>query len=221
MDSKLKDFFYNKDKKHLIHKWEHYFDIYEESFKKFIGKNPVILEIGIFKGGSIDLWNHYFDNQCTIYAIDIDEEVLKLKDDFGENVNIIIGDQGDKQFWEDFLTKNIKFDIIIDDGGHFMNQQILTFKQIFSSINDNGVYLCEDTHSSYSFHPKYKSRLNNPKSYIEYMKKLIDHLHFYYIDNPPFSDYYRNNIYSINFYDSIVVVNVKKNQKKPRSIKKL
>jgi len=93
MESKLKNFFYKEEKKHLIHKWEHYFDIYEDSFKKFIGKNPVILEIGIFKGGSIDMWNYYFDNQCTIYAIDIDEEVLKLKDDFGDNVHIMIGDQ--------------------------------------------------------------------------------------------------------------------------------
>ena len=75
------------------------------------------------------------------------------------------------------------------------------------------VFIYEDTHSSYSFHPKYKSKLNNPNHRLSYMKKLIDHLHFYYIDDPPFSDYYRNNIYSINFYDSIVVVNVKKNQK--------
>ena len=49
MSSKLKDFFTIK-KKHLIHKWN-IIDIYEESFNKFIGKNPVILEIGIFKGG--------------------------------------------------------------------------------------------------------------------------------------------------------------------------
>ena len=37
----------------LIHKWIHYFDIYEKHLSRFIGKAPVVLEIGVYKGGSL------------------------------------------------------------------------------------------------------------------------------------------------------------------------
>ncbi|NET10324.1 MAG: hypothetical protein F6K16_37620 [Symploca sp. SIO2B6] len=55
-----------------------------------------------------------------------------------------------------------------------MNQQIITFEEMFSHISDNGVYICEDLHTSYwqEFGGGYK----NPASYIEYSKNLIDYL---------------------------------------------
>lgn len=46
--------------------------------------------------------NYYFDNNCTIYAIDINKNCLNLKKDYGDNVNIIIGDQGNDKFWDNF-----------------------------------------------------------------------------------------------------------------------
>ena len=41
------------------------------------------------------------------------------------------------------------FDIIIDDGGHTMEQQIASIETLFPALNEGGVYLCEDTHTSY------------------------------------------------------------------------
>ena len=46
-------------------------EIYEDYIKKFIGKHPRILEIGIENGGSLKMWNDYFLGDCEIYAIDI------------------------------------------------------------------------------------------------------------------------------------------------------
>tara|TARA_Y200000002_G_scaffold370219_1_gene365438 strand:+ start:899 stop:1249 length:351 start_codon:yes stop_codon:yes gene_type:complete len=42
--------------------------------KQFIGKNPNALEIGIIHGGSIEMWNYYFDNKCYIYGIDFEDK---------------------------------------------------------------------------------------------------------------------------------------------------
>ena len=76
--NKLAQFFYNEPKRRAVHKWEHYLDIYDKHFKKFQGKNPKILEIGVYKGGSIDMWKWYF-GECTIYAIDIDPACKALE----------------------------------------------------------------------------------------------------------------------------------------------
>ena len=40
-------------------------------------------------------------------------------------------------------------DILIDDGGHTMNQQITTFEVLFDKVKEDGIYLCEDLHTSY------------------------------------------------------------------------
>ena len=60
---------------------------------------------------------------------------------------------------------------MLDDGGHTYEQQIITTECLLSSMNDGGIILVEDTHTSYmsSFGPK-------SKSFIEYTKILIDKL---------------------------------------------
>jgi hypothetical protein len=65
--NKLELFFHkNENKKLKMDKWHHYFKIYDRHFKHFMNKNPIILEIGVYNGGSLEMWNHYFDGQCTI-----------------------------------------------------------------------------------------------------------------------------------------------------------
>jgi len=222
--NEFKNFFYNKSKKNLIHKWEHYFDIYEKHFNKFLGKNPRILEIGVSHGGSIDMWNYYFENKCEIYGVDIN---INNKQ-FPHNVYIFQGDQGDPDFWDSFLKENNSFDIIIDDGGHLMNQQIITFEKLYPKVNDGGVYLCEDTHTSYW--PNWGGGIKNPNTFIEYSKNFIDLLHAYY-NNPICKDIvgnnftdnnmsldFRQNTQCISYYDSIVVLDKKIDLKLPKSI---
>ena len=56
----------------LIHKWMHYFDIYERHFKPFRYQSPRILEIGVSHGGSLDLWREWFGPGAHITGVDID-----------------------------------------------------------------------------------------------------------------------------------------------------
>jgi len=106
-----------KNRKFKIHKWLYYFDIYDRHFKKFIGKNPRILEIGVYHGGSLEMWNNYFDEKCTIYGIDINPNCLEIPQKLNKNnITIILGNQGDRQFWKEFIDKTEKFDIVIDES---------------------------------------------------------------------------------------------------------
>ena len=55
MDSSfLHRYFLNNSHKRL-HKWIHYFDIYETHFARFRGKAPVMVEIGVMGGGSLKM----------------------------------------------------------------------------------------------------------------------------------------------------------------------
>jgi hypothetical protein len=111
------------------------------------------------------------------------------------------------------------FDIIIDDGGHTMAQQKTTIEHLFRKVKDGGIYLVEDTHTSYwhEFHGGYK----NKNSFIEYSKNFIDALHEWHVhDGPaiPSNDIMRN-VNCISFYDSIVVFE-KGERKKPFTVQR-
>lgn len=177
---------------HSIHKWVHYLPIYHRHFEIYktkpskIGDSGgglegaltkiIILEIGVQNGGSLDLWNKYFGaDRCQIFGVDIDPACKQLERD---NITIIIGDQNDVEFLNSLVATLPPCDIIIDDGGHTMTQQIRTFNVLFPHVAPGGVFLCEDTHTSYM--SSYGGGLKNPASFIEFSKNLIDELTGYH-----------------------------------------
>jgi hypothetical protein len=203
--------FYKKGPNLPIIKYKEYLDVYANHFNRFIGRHPLILEIGIHKGGSLEMWNFFFDGNCKIYGIDNSERckqipyLKKLK-----NVEVHIGDQEDPKFWESFKDKVPKFDIIIDDGGHTSKQQIVTFECMYDHMKDDGVYLCEDVHTSYW--KEFGGGLEKEISFVNYTKTYIDKLnagHWRKDDvrhgkkNGDLAFTRKTN--SIHYYDSIVV----------------
>ena len=147
-DKTLHNFFIN-NKSNAIHKWYWYFDVYERHFRRFRGKDVNILEIGVQNGGSTKMWKHYFEYQnanVNIYGVDINPKCKEIECD---NIKIFIGSQEDRGFWQRIKGQIPKIDILIDDGGHTMRQQIVTFEEMFSHIKHNGIYWCEDLHTSY------------------------------------------------------------------------
>jgi hypothetical protein len=126
-----------------IWKWRHYFDIYHRHFAKFIGKDVRIVEIGVYSGGSLDMWKRYFGSKSVVYGIDI-ESACKTYE--GESVKVFIGDQADRHFWKRFKEQVPPVDIVIDDGGHLAHQQVVTLQELFPHLRPGGIYLCEDVH---------------------------------------------------------------------------
>lgn len=192
-------------------KWEQYFDVYDTYLQKFIGKNPVVLEIGIDNGGFLETLHHYLEN-ATIYGVDIRPKVLDVGLD---NVKIVQGDQGDSQFWNDFISKVPHFDIIIDDGSHFMHHQIETFEKLFTKMNPGGIYLVEDTHTSYM--KEFNGGLRGNYTFIEYTKHIIDWLHLDHLgDQFMNANSFLREMDSIHFYDSMVVIEKSKTNPRPK-----
>ena len=198
----LEKYFYENTGR-LIHKWKHYFEIYDRHFARYRGKEVHIVEFGVSQGGSLEMWKNYFGPRAKIYGVDINAYCKQFEDD---QVNIYIGDQEDRHFLQSLARTIPRIDILIDDGGHTMKQQISTFEELFPYIDKDGVYLCEDLHTSYW--PKWGGGVRKRGTFIEYSKNFIDWINAWHSRQPKklsVSEFTRS-VGSLHYYDSVLVI---------------
>ncbi|BBZ40915.1 class I SAM-dependent methyltransferase [Mycobacterium conspicuum] len=133
-----------------IWKWRHYMDAYHRHFAKFVGTEVHILEIGVFSGGSLQMWKDYFGPDCHVYGVDIREDCKAYEQ---ESIQILVGDQGDVWFWNAVRELVPQLDIVIDDGSHILAHQIISLKALLPHLRPGGVYMVEDNYSVHNeFH---------------------------------------------------------------------
>lgn len=196
------DFSYDTDKR------LQYLETYDKYFSKFRGTDVVFLEIGVYHGGSLQLWRDYFGEKSRIIGVDINEDCIKFRD---EQIEIEIGSQESIYFWDYIKEKYPRIDIILDDGGHTMKQQITTFEQMFPHLSINGIYMCEDIFTSYW--APWGGEWGKRTTFIEYLKELIDHVQTKFAPNTKWASVEKfhniqlaNNIKSICFCQGIAVI---------------
>jgi hypothetical protein len=208
--------FVSKHSGHLLHKWKHYFEIYDRHFSRYRGTEVHLIEVGVNHGGSLQMWADYFGPRARIYGIDINPACRKLA---GGQIEILIGDQEDRAFLRSVVKKVPRIDILIDDGGHMMRQQVTTFEELFAHVDSNGVYLCEDLHTSYW--PQFGGGYRKSASFIEYSKNFIDYLNAWHSPEKKrldVSDFTRS-AHSLHYYDSVLVIE-KRPIAPPRDVQK-
>ena len=76
----------------LLNKWLHYFDVYDRHFARYRHSDVVMVEVGIYHGGSLGMWKSYFGPRARIVGIDVNPRARKFA---GERVDVMIGDQAD------------------------------------------------------------------------------------------------------------------------------
>lgn len=195
--------YFTNNQGRLIHKWKHYFEIYDRHFSRFRGTDVHIVEFGVFQGGSLQMWKNYFGPKCKIYGIDINPHCKSVEE---SQIEIIIGDQGNRDFLQSIAKRIPRIDILIDDGGHTMRQQINTFEELFRYVDKNGVYLCEDIHTSYW--PSFGGGYQKKDSFIEYSKNFIDYINAWHSKQAgrlSVSEFTKS-VHSLHYYDSILVI---------------
>jgi hypothetical protein len=197
----LLDYFEQNDHR-LIDKWMHYFEIYERHFSAFRGIPTALLEFGVSHGGSLQMWKYFLGPQAKIYGVDRDP---RCEDLYEEQITIFVGDQANRDTLRSIKAALPKFDIIIDDGGHTMTQQIVTFEEMFTHLNDNGIYLVEDLHTSYF--RSHGGGYRNPGTFIEYSKRLIDQLNAWHSQEAGYVvDNFTRSAFGMHYYDSVLVI---------------
>ena len=176
-----------------------YTPIYDSYFQSLKDKDIRLLEIGVGgyqypdKGGeSLRMWAEYFP-AATIVAIDIYPKTLLLP----PNTTVLCGSQVDSMFLDGLPHP---FDIIIDDGSHVCEHIISTFKSLFPKLNSGGIYVVEDTETSYWDEEYGGSTSPFSPTTMNYFKFLCDTL------NPEFGVPDTFNIKSIHFYKGLIFI---------------
>src|SRR5688572_18845456 len=142
--NELYDYFlYGKHKQ--IHKWDHYFKVYERHLRRLISSRVTLLEIGILGGGSLQMWKSCFGQGARIFGIDINPDCKSHEE---TQIEIFIGDAADRDFCRRVLRQTGPLDVVIDDGGHTTSQQLTAFEEFYPAVGDAGVYIVEDTHTN-------------------------------------------------------------------------
>ena len=159
---------YDTDKNTYFH---NYTRQYNQLLNEFRDKPIKYLEIGVFNGGSIKAFRETFIKSTCILGLDINNK-CKIYEDIENNIFVEIGDATNSDFINQITKKYGSFDIILDDGSHTNKDVIESFELLFPLLNDNGLYIVEDT-ICYKLNDHL---VKNYKNHLEYFFKYTQYL---------------------------------------------
>ena len=193
-DNPLREYFEANGTGPGIVKWTHYFDAYQRHLAKFVGSPVNVVEVGVYAGGSLQMWRSYLGEESHVYGIDIQPACRVYAT---EGISVFIGDQADRSFWSGFRGEVPDVDVVIDDGGHTAEQQMVTLEEMLPHLRAGGVYICEDV-----------LELNN--RFATFAAAFVDELNRLgepagSIDRRTASEFQRA-IHSIHFYPFMTVI---------------
>jgi spermidine synthase len=123
-----------------------YIDVYEEILKPYCERAKNVLEIGVFKGNSLRMWTKYFSG--TVYGVDCD---IKPHGGMADLTDMVNSEQWNIKIFDatnpELVKENfgdIKFDVIIEDAGHHIEQQVELYNIYKEYLSESGIYIIED-----------------------------------------------------------------------------
>lgn len=149
--------------------WVHgYTRQYDRHFNHLRNKPIKLLEIGVFRGASLLLWQEAFP-KGQIFGLDkntaIWQKFLKGK----ERIKVFVGRQEDEKFLNEKVIPAGPYDVIVDDGGHTPKEQLTSFKILWPHVAMGGIYIIEDMHGNY-----WEKRAKSGPLMAERIKTMID-----------------------------------------------
>jgi len=119
-------------------KHETFPDLYDHHLGRFVGTDCTLIEFGILRGGSLQIWRKFLGSKARIIGVDCEphDDWKKLNGD----AETVVGFQEDAKLLADLPAA----DIVIDDAGHFPDPQIATFDALWPRLKPGGVYVVED-----------------------------------------------------------------------------
>lgn len=169
MESLLEIF--NRHQGNLSDKWESYLSHYQDFLRDYRETPISIVEIGIQNGGSLEIWATYFKNARTIIGIDVDQacSLIEFND---SRIKLFTGDALSHEIHAEVMKDILAIDFLIDDGSHTASDVVSVFLRYFPSISPEGIYVVEDTHTSYW--SEFGGGLFQKNSQLNFFKALTD-----------------------------------------------
>src|SRR6266704_2973952 len=161
------------------------------------GENPLAEYFFNNPGRLIHKWHHYFDIYHRHFA--------RFRGRSPVVVEIGVFHGGSLQMWHHYFGPGTRV-VGIDIGGHKMAQQITTFEELYPHVQPDGIYLCEDIHTS--FMPEFGGGHRREGTFLEYGKALVDRLYGWYSRDHTVltADEFTRATYALHFYDSVLVI---------------
>lgn len=183
---------------------------YMRHLKAFRRKRIRLLEIGVGGhddpkrgGASLRMWKQYFPF-ATIFSIDVYDKSLQEE----SRIKIFTGSQADPEFLQDVVAQTGPLDVIIDDGSHVNSHVIGAFEALFPALRDGGIYVVEDTQTSYW--PDFggdSDDLTRADTLMNFFKGLVDGLNHVEFMRPDYrANYYDKHIVAMHFYHNMVFI---------------
>jgi 8-demethyl-8-alpha-L-rhamnosyltetracenomycin-C 2'-O-methyltransferase len=168
------------------------------------------------------MWDAYFTHPETrIYSIDCNDTYFSALALCSARCTVHKADQENPGELCAFVAATQQtFDIIIDDGGHSMNQQITSFKTLFPFLKPGGLYIIEDLHTSYwqeyGSLGSQEEPMASANSTIRFLQALVDDINFVGARTSCANkekhslavnlNEYQKNIKAIHFYSSTCII---------------
>lgn len=185
----------------LVDKWLHYLPLYERYVAPWRDRPVRLLEIGVFKGGSLKLWRDFLGPQAVIYGIDINPECAALD---GLHGQVRIGSQTDAAFLLQVVKEMGGVDIVLDDGSHVSQHMHASLDVLYPLLPDGGLYIVEDTHACYW--NAYGGGYRRKGSFLETVKTMIDDMHHWYHTQGERVLATAGHLGALHVHDSVVVL---------------
>jgi hypothetical protein len=196
------------------HGQHYYTQHYQRHFKILRREKLNILEIGVggYKnpkagGGSLRMWKVYFP-KSHIFGVDIYDKTYHNE----KRIKTFCGSQIDEEFLKRVVREIGSVDIIIDDGSHYNDHVITTFKILFPLLSPKGIYIVEDVQTSYwsefgGINWGGSSDLAAPYTSMNFFKSLIDGLNYEEFTSEEYTPtYFDKHIIAMHFYHNLIFI---------------
>lgn len=111
-----------------------------------------IIEVGVFEGGSMKMWDMYFTGAKLLLGLDITMEKVKPEIQYSSRVHLEVCDPTNPPQLEPMMNKYSitpgSVDLIIDDASHIVSHQIVNLFNMWKYVKSGGMYIIEDVHTS-------------------------------------------------------------------------
>lgn len=139
-------------------------ELVKENYDNNNSDKPLtILDIGVYRGGSIKIWREVFPDALIIgfdrdYTNLTEELVKQFNED--KNIKLIRGDQSSASLGRVMRENDYLFDLVIDDAEHQILPQMSSFALLKDLVKKGGLYVIED------IYPEHLSKY--PDDFLEY-----------------------------------------------------
>lgn len=177
--------------------WKHgYTRIYPAYLERYRDLPLTFLEIGIFRGASLRMWDDYFRHpNARLFAFDLSPGALAH---VPPRFIALRGDQGSRRFLEWLLEITGELDVVIDDGPHVPRLQRVSFEMLWPAVAPGGLYVIEDIDCS--FNRSYLRQFGaQNQSIMPFLRTLEDEL-------VSTSDEHDTDLDFIHFHRHVVVI---------------